>query len=257
MDQPTAAKGNNMIAVLCNNVSRGSAAMLADALKAKLFNGKETEKRDFTEFTHVFKYGFSGKIKANFVFNKAKPTEVAIDKIASFQALAQENITVPFTLDIAEASRWVAEGGCAVAREKSRACNAIGLRFCNKENGLLSSAPAKFWTRYKYHTDELRVNVWRGKVVSVYTKVQQQDEDGWRFKFTLFNGVEDHPQLVDIVQKVYNNIKLDWCGIDILRDKYGHLMVLEVNSAPLLIEETLKKLAKLVKKTIHDDNQTT
>lgn len=242
-----------MIAILCNDVSKESAEMLASALKAKLFNGKTTDKRDFTEFKAVFKYGFSGKIKANTVFNKSIPTKIAIDKIATFQALQTENITVPFTQDITVAQDWINHHGTAVARELTKGCNAKGMVYCDRHNLLLSTTPAKFWTRYKYHTDEFRVNVWRGKVVSVYTKVMQEEEDGWRFKFTPFEGIEEHPQLVDIVQKVYNNIKLDWCGIDILRDVDGKLMVLEVNSAPLLIPETLKKLVKLIRKTVNDN----
>jgi glutathione synthase/RimK-type ligase-like ATP-grasp enzyme len=226
------------IAILSNNISCESATALAEALKADYFNTQETEKLDFTKYDHVFKYGCSAKIKANKVFNNSIATSIAIDKIKTFQMLRNEGITIKWTLIKTKAREWLNEGYLVVARNKTKGANGDGLAYCETQEDL-TKTPAIFWTRFLPHTNEFRVNCWRGKVLTIYDKVRT-DED--LFSFKLWQGQENHPQLVEIAKKVYEKIGLDWCGIDILRTENGTLKVIEVNSAPVLYPITIKKL---------------
>jgi glutathione synthase/RimK-type ligase-like ATP-grasp enzyme len=232
------------IAVICTNVSCDSAKLLATAIKGKFFNGQNVTKKNFESFDHVFKYGFSPKIKANNVFNTSKATLRAINKIDTLDLLKDDGIAIEYTTKINTALQWIEIGHIVVARNEIKGANGAGLDYCYNANDVRST-PAKFWTKYIPHTHEFRVNVWRGKVVSIYDKIQLNNG---KFKFNLWQGQEEHPQLVNIAKIVYKKIKLDWCGIDIIRDETGKLFVLEVNSAPVLYPFTIKKLANEIKK---------
>jgi len=227
--------------VLSSKAGYESALALSEALECKYENPYETENRHFLGYDKVIKYGFSPGIvcdKGTTIINKTKSTVVALDKIKTFKLFPDKS--VPFTENIKEAAKWLKEGQVA-ARATATGHNSEGIVFCQTAEELLE-ADAKFFTKYVEHTNEFRVNVWRNKVVSVYDKVQTGD----LFSFKLFKGVEEQPQLVEFVQDVYDKTKLDWYGLDILRDKDGKLTLLEINSAPILYPYTLKKLVSLI-----------
>ena len=227
------------LAIISNNISTDSARELAKALKCKYINLQNTKKRSFLEFDWVFKYGVSKKIEANNVLNTSKATTRAIDKIQTFKTLANDNITIEYTESIEEARNWIDQGFIVVARKVATGANGDGLSYCTNQQQL-TDTPAIFWTKFFFHTNEFRVNIWKGKVISIYEKTRQKTH----FKFTLWQGQEEHPQLQKIATSVWKNIKLDWCGIDLLRDNQGNLKIIEVNSAPVLYPFTIKKLAK-------------
>ena len=237
------------IAVLSTDVSCDSAKLLAKALKGTFINMQHTDKRAFPEFTHVFKYGFSPKIASNYVFNKSKPTSIAIDKIETLSLFQEEGVAIEFTTKINTAIQWIEQGHIVVARAQVKGANGEGLSYCTTVEELRNT-PAKFWSKWVDHTNEFRVNVWRGKVVSIYDKIQLPTG---RFSFKLWQGQEKHPQLVALISKVWKAIKLDWCGIDIIRDQQGNLLLLEVNSAPVLYPVTLKRLVKCVQESIENE----
>lgn len=236
------------IAVVSNNVSCDSAEKLASELKCDFINLQNSEKRTFPEYTHIFKYGFSGKIAANSVFNTHKATIRAINKLKTFKALSKSDITIDYTTNFEKAIEWLNEGFIVVARQTATGANGEGLQYCTTLEEL-TNAQGTFWTKYFPHTNEFRVNMWKGNVVSIYDKTRRPSGN---FKFSLWIGQEKHPQLVKIASEIWKNIKLDWCGVDILRDTEGNLKVLEVNSAPVLYPFTIKKLCKLITKEIQN-----
>lgn len=233
------------ILVISPSVAKESAKLLAKALKADWENPYKTKHRDFTPYEYVFKYGFSRPIKSNKVFNKTIATNKARDKLVFFELFKKDDITVLYTTEKEKALAWIKQGGCATAREFSKENNGKGLKFCTTEEDL-DKFPAKFWTAFEPHTHEFRVNVWRDKVVSIYNK---EIKNGF-FKFTLYQGQEEQPQLVAMVKMVWDKLGLDWCGLDILCTEGGKLYLLEVNSAPILFPFTINKLVKLIKKEI-------
>lgn len=233
--------------VLSSKAGFESASALADALGCKYENPFETGNRDYRAYSTIIKYGFSRPIKTtkgSLVINKTSSTELALDKVKTFALFEGENLTVPYTLSLKEAAKWLKDG-TVVARETATGHNSEGIKFCDTGEELIE-ANAVFFTKWIKSTNEFRVNVWRNKVVSVYDKV----ENNGIFSFKLFKGVEEHPQLVSIVEKVYEKTALDWYGLDVLRDKKGNLMLLEINSAPVLYPYTLKKLSTILEKEV-------
>lgn len=239
----------NKIIVLSPKISKESSQLLAESLGADLEFPFETDNRDFSKYDYVFKYGFSKKIKAKkgCSFNKADAVVIAKDKLLTFNALKGLDITVEFTQDFEQALAWSKDGHTVVAREFSSESNGKGITYCTTPGELQFLPPQKFWTKCIYETQEMRVNLWRDKVLSIYVKAITKK--GF-FKFELHKGLEEHPQLVDIAQKVYKNIGLDFCGLDVLQDN-GKLRILEVNSAPILFPYTVKKLTACINKEIN------
>lgn len=235
-------------AILSPRVSKESAGVLANLLDAELVFPYETLERDFTKYDYVFKYGFSAKIKAKkgVTFNKTAAVEKAMDKVLTFNALKGTGVTVDFTDSIMVAEGWLQDGHTVVAREFSNESNGKGITYCTTEKEFYS-APAKFWTKYSPALQELRIYLWRNKVLSIYVK---ETSKGF-FVFKLQQGHEEHPQLIEMANKVYENIGLDFCGLDVLTEEGGHLRLLEVNSAPILFPFTAKRLVANIIKEVN------
>lgn len=233
-----------MSIVISPVVGQESARELAQVLGWEYENPYVTGERNFTKHEKVFKYGFSRPIKAkkNSIFNKTEAVELSRNKIKTLASLKDSGYCIEYTSSRKQAEDWLKEG-TVVARSTAEGSDGEGLTYCENKTDL-KKAPAEFWTKYIEHTDEFRVNVWRGVVLSIYEKRR----NGGFFKFCLWQGQEHHPQLVDLVTKVYKVIGLDFCGLDILRDDKGRLHLLEVNSAPILLPYTLKKLVKHIQK---------
>jgi glutathione synthase/RimK-type ligase-like ATP-grasp enzyme len=170
---------------------------------------------------------------------------MVIQKHVTFDKLKKHNITVPYTTDLEEAATWLEEGETVVSRAVDDGHNGKGLTYITNQKEL-HNTKAVFWTKFIDHTNEFRINIWRNKVVSVYDKIQKNE----LFHFKHFKGVEEQPQLLFLVNTIYNTIGLDFCGLDVLRDKEGNLHLLEINSAPTLHKETLENLTKIIKEEI-------
>lgn len=237
------------IIVISPKVSSRSARILAQSLGAEYENPYNTGRRNFGKYDVVINYGFSREIAYSNVINKPKNVAMAVEKTLTFQKLGLENITVPFTDKYKVALDWVKQGDVVVARATANEANGKGLTYCTTEEEL-EKTQAVLWTKFVPHTHEFRVNVWRDRVVSIYDKVRIKDGHNEKFEFILYKGQENHPQLIDLVQKVWKCIGLDWCGMDILCNKEGKLFLLEVNSAPILYPFTVNRLVNLINKEI-------
>lgn len=230
-----------------------SAKVLAEYLDLPYDNPYQSNRRDFLSYGHVINYGFSRDIHANNLINRTRPIRNSINKIDTLSLLDDEDkIIVPFTLNKDTAFAWLDAGHSVVCRGRVDGSNSAGTMIVADAKDL-NETPAQFWTQYVPHTNEYRVNLWRDKVVSVYDKVERDvgDGEGMCFSFELFQGQDEHPQLVALAKKVYDKIGLDWCGVDVLRGEDGHLHVLEVNSAPVLYPYTLRKLCNHIEQELN------
>lgn len=236
------------IIVISPKVSSQSARILAQNLGAYYENPYNTGNRNFEKYDLIFNYGFSHYfVHKGVVINKPAAIKIAIDKTMTFKKLKNQGITVPFTENYNEACKWIKQGDTVVARSTATGANGVGLKYCTTEEEL-EGTQATFWTKFVPHTHEFRVNVWRDNVISIYDKVRVEDGEGDKFEFVLYRGQENHPQMVALVKKVWDNTGLDWCGMDIICDKKGNLSLLEINSAPILYPFTVNKLVNLVTK---------
>jgi glutathione synthase/RimK-type ligase-like ATP-grasp enzyme len=232
--------------IISGKVGFESSSALAECLKWKYENPYETKNKDFTKYDVVFKYGVSNGVQTKTgakVLNKRLPTQIAVNKIKTFETFKDQPFTIPFSTEVKTAAKWL-KNGSVVARTLLKAHNGEGVVFCDDAEALLNVDEAKVYTKYIDHTHEFRVNVWRDKIVSVYDKVEK---NGF-FNLKLFKGTEEHPQLKEIVNCIYERTKLDWYGLDLLRDEVGNLYLLEINSAPVLYPYTMKKLVEILKK---------
>jgi hypothetical protein len=234
--------------VLYTKVGEQSAHILAEALKADCENPYETDKRDFSNYDCIFKFGFSRPVKAvkGATINKAIPTQIAIDKLKTFDALIGCDITVAYTTDKTEAHNWLMDGHILVARRTSSGSNGDGLSYIQSITEF-NNSDAVFWTKLIDEVQELRVYIWKKEVLSIYVKTINNNSGVFDFKLIKKDDSYNHPQLVDLVNKVYNNIGLDFCGLDIITDTSGKLNLLEINSSPILFPYTVKQLVSKIK----------
>lgn len=227
------------ILVISPSIAQESAQSLAEALEAEYMNPYETKRRKFLKYDVVVNYGFSRNIVGN-IINTPAAVNIARDKIECFTRLRNVVPTVLMTTEREVAEKWIRSGRIVVARDRIKGDNGKGLNYCRTLKELAACTEAKFFTRYIHHTNEYRVNVWRGKVVSVYDKIHKTGH----FKFNLVQGQNNHPQLAMFAEAVHKATGLDWFGMDLIRTEKGTLFFLEVNSAPVLFPYTTAKLVK-------------
>jgi glutathione synthase/RimK-type ligase-like ATP-grasp enzyme len=240
------------IIVLSTKVGEPSASILAEALKADIENPYETEKRDYTEYDYVFKYGFSKPIRAKKgrTFNKSEAVKKAVNKLKTFSALNGTGVTVEYTTDIDEAASWIRDGHILVARATVTGSNGEGITYIQREEDI-KNTPALLWTKLVNEAQEFRAYLWKNKVLSLYVKTAR--EGIFSFKLIKEDESYTHPQLTTVVNAIYEKIGLDFCGIDIITDINGKLNVLEVNSSPILFPYTLKRLVNNITKEITNE----
>lgn len=233
--------------VISPKIAEESAQALAAVLGADYINPYETKTRDFSGYKYMFNYGFSRPTSGTKrKFNKAKGVQLSIDKELCFEAVKECVPTVKITKDKQEAYKWIKQGRVVVARTNITGSNGEGITFCSTKKQL-DQVDAPLYTRYIEHTNELRINIWRGQIISIYDK---KIVNGF-FKFKLLQGLfNTQPQAVNMANYLYEKIGLDFMGVDVLLTPKGNLYFLEANSAPVLFPYTIKKLVNLIKKEL-------
>lgn len=226
------------IVVVSPKCSKESASHLAELLGAGyLPHGILT---DFTPFDLVFNYGSSAPILYNRVINKPAAVKICVNKISTLKRVANG---VEWTKDRDTALDWLKSDGAVVCREFEEGSRSAGTIIAYNKEGF-DTSPAKFWTRYFEHEHEVRINVYKDKILSVYEKV----EEGEFFDFKLLKVEGEHKQVDEMIASISKNIGIDFYGMDVLVNKKGVARLLEVNSGPTLMEATepllLKELAK-------------
>ena len=229
------------ICVVSPKCTSKSAKWLAESLKADYVNPYQTDKTNFSDYTHVINYGYSGYLAANNVVNHPDAVQKAVDKTITFSKLDGHCRIPEWTTDKSVAIKW-AKDSCVVCRTLKKGKNAKGMEYAYNPSEVID---AKFYTKYINHKAEYRVNVFGGKVISVLEK--HPSTDGL-IKFKL---VRNSPYTFkSFIKAVGSQIGLDLYGMDILLGYDGKLTLLEVNSGPVMFGQTAVQMLSAVKKEV-------
>jgi hypothetical protein len=231
--------------VISPKVSSKSAKNLADLLG---INYHPAEQDNYAMYDTVINYGSSINFKFNKVINKPAAVAICVNKLSTFKRLEGKCNVIPYTKDIKVARNWGKDDGIVVARANETGSQNSGMTMCTTEEEF-TGAPAKFWTKYFNHTYELRVNVFKGKLLSVFNKVRDDKKGIWNFEHIPVKTVT--PQVQQMIDAISENIGIDLYGMDVLVNKTkGEYMLLEVNSGAILHDETEAPLVKALKKEL-------
>lgn len=233
----------NKIAVISPKCTSKTARYLAEAIGAHYENPYKTDRYDFTEFDRVINWGCTKPVATNSIINHFDNVGLAVDKIKTFEALTGKANIVPFTTNPEVAHSWKTQ---VVARKLKASSKSKGIEHVNSTDLFAYCNPEyKLFTKYIDHIGEFRINVFKGKIVSMQEKVVV----GQNFKFKLIPG-EPIDELTEMVNAVSTNLHLDFYGLDVVFDDNNKPILLEVNSAPMLFGVTGQRFVKLIQKEL-------
>lgn len=228
------------VVVIGPKCTKESASCLAEWLGADYVQmGYE---HDFRGYDVVVNYGSSKAILCNKLINSFLAVKICTNKISTLKRVKHG---VEWTKDKDLALEWLKKDKAVVCRDREEGSRSEGVMIAMNKEGFEES-PAKFWTRYFEHEHEVRVNVYKDKILSVYEKITE----GEYFHFKHLKVTGEHKQVDEMIQSIRENIGIDYYGMDILVNKKGVAKLLEVNSGPSLMDETLPELLPLLKKEI-------
>lgn len=222
------------IHIIHPKLAKESATLLATTLKANQSNPFETEQRDFHEEI-VFNYGCNRSINAPIIINSVKGISNCKDKVKTFNLL--KGFPIPaWTTSFKEIpQKWK----FVVSRQKADAHANQGMKITT-----LADTPQKaaLYTEYFDHKVELRIVVFKGKVIGRY---QKNERDGqWCLDEVQAKGFET---IDGLCQKAAHRLSIDFVGFDVLANNEKDFCILEANSAPILNPGLELKLASLIK----------
>lgn len=231
----------SQICVVSPKCTSKSAKWMAESLDADYINPYKQDKYNFTEYKTVINYGSSGIMKTKSVINHPDAVARAVDKVLTFKYLEGYCNLPEWTTSFEEARTWTASG-TVLCREKKTAKNGKGITYSSKPEEVVEAA---FYTKYVPHKAEYRVNVFRGKIISVLEKVSQPDGT---FKWKLIRNSKY--KFGTFIKAIESKLGLDLYGMDILLGHDGKLTLLEVNSGPALFGQTAIQMLSVIKKEI-------
>lgn len=229
------------ICVVSPKCSCVSARALADILGADY--RRHEYSANLTHYDVVFNYGSSlyHQFPAK-VINNSSAVKTCINKISTLKRVVHG---VEWTQDRAQALQWLDEGDYVVCRDTPVGNRSQGITIVNTLPDF-EAAPATFWTRYFEHEHEVRINVYKDKILTVYEKCV--DATGEIFVFNLMEVTGEHHQVDEMIQSIRQNIGIDYYGLDVLVNAEGVARLLEINSAPVLMDDTIQPLCTMLSK---------
>jgi glutathione synthase/RimK-type ligase-like ATP-grasp enzyme len=184
--------------------------------------------------------------------NHPQAVNVAGNKLNTFRALAEANISIPeYTTDPNNAFEWIVEGHSVVERHVLRGHSGEGIRIARSIDEL-SDCP--LYVKYKKKKNEYRVHVFKGTVLFVQEKRRERDRErtadesmirshqhGWNFcRENVFETTALHTLAISAVDA----LELDFGAVDIIyNQREDQYYVLEVNTAPGLEGQSLTDYA--------------
>ena len=235
---------NKQICIISPKCTSKSAKWLASILDADYNNPYQTNKYGFMEYKQVVNFGYSGQVSHHAPINKSLSVAIAVDKLATFKSIDSYCSCVPYTTKKEIALDWLDEDFHVVCREQQKGNKSKGITITDKKEEV-EAIKAKFYTQYIEHKKEYRVNVFKGKVITVLEK--SRGDDG-NFKFKL---VRNSPYTFkSFIKAIDKHIGLDLYGMDILLGTNNRLYFLEVNSGPHLFGQTAVQMASTLKKEL-------
>lgn len=185
-------------------------------------------------------YGVNLPAGGEFVFNRNASN--ASDKVLSYRMMAGAGVNCPQTIDASEVGCYT-----AVLLRKNGLSGGRGIRIVRRGRGFPGGFTYDFIVPLYDIVEEYRVHVFRKNRITSSVKIREYDDgrpksavirsysNGYRFYYIGLVNREVH----DIAVNAISALKLDFGAVDVglLRD--GSLMVLEVNSAPGIVESQL------------------
>lgn len=180
------------------------------------------------------------------VYNKPKAVAVAVDKLATYQALRAAGVLIPdFTTERTTAESWITKKSVILCRTMLRASEGRGIHVAEKAVDII---PAKVYTRYVRKQREYRVHVFQGNVIGHKRKIKRADtpvtsarirshQNGYRY--VIDGGTPLPDSCAQAAIAAVRALGLDFGGVDIAWvEKGDRAYVLEVNTAPGLTDIT-------------------
>lgn len=184
------------------------------------------------------------------VVNKPEAVALAANKLLTFQALNRAGIPIPeFTTAQHTAQAWSNSGSRVFARKKLTGHNGEGIVIVEVGQAV---PHAPLYTKYKRKEHEYRVHVFGGKVIDV-TEKRRRNDAGSGFIRNLDNGwvycrsdVRPHANVLSYAIKAVQALGLDFGGVDVI-EKDGNVFIIEVNTAPGVVNTTLSAYVNAIK----------
>lgn len=179
----------------------------------------------------------------------------AQNKLETFKKLKEANISIPeFSTEYAKAKEWVDAGYRVLCRTLLRASGGKGIHLVNTVAEIVK---APLYVRYQPKKHEYRVHVYRGRVIDVQQKRKRSGVSAESFNKYLRNYAQGwvfcrqnivEPELLrDLALSVVSSLGLVLGAVDIIYNPAtNQLLVLEVNTAPGIEGETVKKYAEAI-----------
>lgn len=235
----------NNVCVISPNCSKESAERLAYIIKGVFYNQSEKQEYDFRGFSHIVNYGWGTPILYKKIINRPEAVAICVNKISTLKRLSPHCSTIQWTKDKDKARAWFITDGIVVARQSVTLNQGRGLFYCETPLAF-EEMQAKMWTRFFPHVAEVRIDVYKGTILAVYKKEYGD-------KYTTFVPMEitaEQPEVRQMLERIKEQIGIDFYGIDVLVNEQGVCKLLEINSAPILHPETEKQLIPLLKKDL-------
>ena len=194
----------------------------------------------------------------NTPFNIAR----AVDKRESLRLFTEAAVpTLEWTVDIAEAARWFAEGHVVIQRNSATGQGGSGIVVCDPTltvNVVAPNGRGVLWTKYFKRIKEFRVHVWTGEVLDVQEKRKKRGaeadtrirshDNGWVF---CRENVDCPAAVVDAAQRAVQALGLQFGAVDVGWNAHrATAAVFEVNTAPGIEGTTLQRYAHKVEEVV-------
>jgi glutathione synthase/RimK-type ligase-like ATP-grasp enzyme len=245
--------------ILPYKMASASAKTLAQELKAIRIKKEGSRFKGSAEKT-VINWGcseVSDEVAKCRIINKPEAVKLAANKLHFFERMLQHNrhadwdertIAIPnFTTERRVAESWVNNGIIVVERHKLTGNSGEGIRLV-EAGGEITDAP--LYVKYIPKKQEYRVHVANGRVVDLQRKARRREvpdeQVNWRIR-NHDNGFIFQRNNVGAPRYVAEEavLAVSICGLDfgavdvVYNEREGRAYVLEINTAPGLVGETL------------------
>jgi len=200
----------------------------------------------------VINWGNSKCPYVNKVVNHPIGVGFAVNKSITFDLLRNAGIKTPeITRSPKVVARWLTDGHRVLGRTILTGNNGAGIVWCEKDKPI---PEAKLYVKYIPNTTEFRVNVYRGKEISVRAKERdgaveanpiRSGNNGYFFKDAVMAPAL-RESLLSVADAATRCLGLDFSGVDVLVDQAGNITVLEVNTAPELRGDAMTRLSTYI-----------
>jgi glutathione synthase/RimK-type ligase-like ATP-grasp enzyme len=191
--------------------------------------------------------------------NKPSNVDIARNKLLTFGVLQDSGVSIPlYTQNPVQVKEWIDDGNIVFGRRTLTGQGGSGIIVVYPVAAAIPDCP--LYTVYIPKKEEYRVHVFSGEVKDIQRKIRdpKQEPKDWRVR-SHANGFIFARANLDVPEDVLTQAKaavsalgLDFGAVDVVYNaKRKKAYVLEVNTAPGLVETTLRiygeEITKMVK----------